>query len=95
MSENLIEFGNIVGSVFYGVPLGLFLMAFFLKRIGGTAAFWAAVVTQLLVIAAYFGDIGVSYLWLNPLGCAACVLLGLLLQTVLRDHPRPAPAANP
>ena len=94
MSENLIEFGNIVGSIFYGVPLGLFLIAFFLKRIGGTAAFWAAVITQVLVIAAYFGDIGVSYLWLNPIGCAACVLLALVLQAVLRDDMRPAPAAK-
>ena len=46
MSENLIEFGNIVGSIFYGVPLGLFLIAFFLRRIGGTAAFWAAVASR-------------------------------------------------
>ena len=80
MSENLIEFGNIVGSIFYGVPLGLFLIAFFLRRIGGTAAFWAAVVTQILVIAAYFSNLGISYLWLNPLGCVACVIVALLLQ---------------
>jgi solute:Na+ symporter, SSS family len=82
MSENLIEAGNIVGSVFYGVPLALFLIAFFLRRIGGTAAFWAAVVTQALVITCYF-TLSIGYLWYNFLGCAACVLLSLVLQAVI------------
>jgi Na+/proline symporter len=82
VSENLIEAGNIVGSIFYGVPLGLFLIAFFIKRIGGTAAFWAAVVTQAFIIVAYF-TLPISYLWLNPIGCGLCIVLSLMLQTVV------------
>lgn len=85
LAENLIEFGNILGSIFYGVPLGLFLIAFFLKRVGGTAAFWAAVISQIMVIVAYGArDVtGVSYLWLNPIGCLTCVLLAVLIQLAL------------
>jgi Na+/proline symporter len=97
MAENLIEFGNILGSIFYGVPLGLFIIAFFVKRVGGTAAFWSAVIVQLLVLAAYFFQnvTGVSYLWLNPLGCLTCVLLSILIQFTLgrhREHPEPVTA---
>ncbi len=92
MSENLIEAGNIVGSVFYGVPLALFLIAFFLRRIGGTAAFWAAVVTQALVITCYF-TLSIGYLWYNFLGCAACVLLSLILQAVI-GGPKPVATAT-
>jgi SSS family solute:Na+ symporter len=94
MAENLIEFGNIIGSIFYGVPLGLFLIAFFLKRVGGTAVFWSAIIVQALIIVAYFNSdvTGVSYLWLNPLGCGLCVLLSILIQLILgphEEHPEP------
>jgi Na+/proline symporter len=75
--ENLIEYVNIVGSVFYGVILGIFLVAFFFKRIGGTAVFWAAILSQSLNLALYFGtDLG--YLWLNPIGVAAVITLSHL-----------------
>jgi Na+/proline symporter len=79
LAENLIQAVNILGSVFYGVVLGLFLVAFFLKGIGGTAVFWAAVAAQALVFILYF-SLGISYLWYNVIGCAACVGLSALLQ---------------
>ncbi len=81
-AENLIEAINILGSLFYGVVLGLFLTAFFLKRVGGTAVFWAALVAQTLVFILYF-TLSISYLWYNFIGCAAVVILSLGLQTLL------------
>jgi len=80
-SENLIEMVNILGSIFYGVILGIFLVAFFLKRVGGDAVFWAAVLSQLLVILLY-NTSEISYLWFNLIGCASVVVLGLLIQLV-------------
>ena len=53
LAENLIQAVNILGSIFYGVVLGLFLVAFFLKRVGGTAVFWAALAAQALVFVLY------------------------------------------
>jgi Na+/proline symporter len=79
LTENLIQAVNIVGSLFYGGILGIFLVAFFLKWIGGTAVFWAAIAAQLLVIALYL-TLDISYLWYNAIGCAACVALGAILQ---------------
>jgi Na+/proline symporter len=80
--ENLIQAVNIVGSVFYGVVLALFLVAFFLRRVGGTAIFWAALAAQALVFVLYF-TLNISYLWYNVIGCVACVLLSLMIQTAL------------
>ena len=73
--------------------LGLFVVGFFLRRIGGTAVFWGALATQVLVIALYF-SLNISYLWYNLLGCAACVLLSLLIQAVLGPNPGSAPAPS-
>src|SRR6185437_6456775 len=78
MTENLIQASNIVGSIFYGVVLGLFLVAFFMKWISGSAVFWAALAAQALVFLLYF-TLSISYLWYNFIGCAACVLLSLAL----------------
>ncbi len=83
MAENLIEAVNILGSIFYGVVLGIFLVAFFLKRIRGTAVFWGALAAQLLVFVLYF-TLSIGYLWYNLIGCGACVLLSFLLQS-MRD----------
>jgi uncharacterized sodium:solute symporter family permease YidK len=95
MSENLIEAGNIVGSVFYGVPLALFLVAFFLKWIGGTAIFWAAIITQALIFVFYY-SLSISYLWYNLIGCAICVALGIVLQAVIgANGPAARPAVTP
>jgi Na+/proline symporter len=81
-AENLIEAINILGSIFYGVVLGLFLVAFFLKWVRGTAVFWGAIVAQLLVFV-LFSTLSISYLWYNVIGCVACMLFALILQFIL------------
>ena len=81
-AENLIEAINILGSIFYGVLLGLFLVAFFLRRVGGRAVFLAAAIAQALVIVMYF-SLSIGYLWYNLIGCAACIGLSLALQAIL------------
>jgi len=81
-AENLIEAINILGSIFYGVVLGLFLVAFFLRHVGGTAVFLAAVVAEVLVVAMYF-SLNIGYLWYNLIGCAACIVLSVALQAAL------------
>ncbi len=87
-AENLIEALNIIASIFYGVMLGIFLVAFFFKRVGGSAVFFAAIAAQALVIAMYF-SLNIGYLWYNLIGCGACVAFSLALQAVLgsRDQP--------
>lgn len=82
LAENLIQAVNILGSIFYGVMLGLFVVAFFVRRVGGTAVFWAALAAQTLVFILYF-SLTISYLWYPLIGCAACVGFGLLLQMIL------------
>ena len=82
LAENLIQAVNIVASVFYGVVLALFLVAFFLRWVHGTAVFWAAVAAQILVFA-LFSSLSISYLWYNLIGCAACVAFSLAIQAAL------------
>lgn len=92
--ENIVQAANIIGSLFYGAVLGLFLLAFFTRRVGGTAAFWGALTAQVLVLVLYrYLDIG--YLWFNLIGPALCVGLALLLQAVvdLGDRRPEAPVA--
>ncbi len=85
---SLIEAVNILGSLFYGVILGIFLVAFYLKKVQGNAVFWAAVIGELLVIACFLMDryniIGLGFLWLNVVGAIAVVILALILQPLLR-----------
>jgi SSS family solute:Na+ symporter len=81
-AENLIEAINILGSIFYGVVLGIFLVAFFFRRVGGSPVFFAAVAAQALVIVMFF-SLNIGYLWYNLIGCAACIAFSLLLQVVL------------
>jgi SSS family solute:Na+ symporter len=83
LSENLIQAVNILGSVFYGVMLGLFVVAFFVRSVGGTAVFWAALASQTLIFI-LFSELTISYLWYPLIGCAACVVFSLALQTLLR-----------
>ncbi len=94
-AENLIEALNIVASIFYPALLGVFITAFFLKHVKGTAVFWAALAAQSVVILIFFlGKLyparEIGYLWLNPIGCFACVFFALILQALL---PRP-PASS-
>jgi SSS family transporter len=82
LAENLIESINILGSLFYGTILGIFLTAFLLKRVGGTAVFIAALVAEGTVITLYMTtDIG--YLWYNLIGCALVLAGGAVLQAAL------------
>ena len=77
--ENLIQLVNIIGSVFYGTILGVFLVAFFLKQVKGKAVFWAAIVSEALVIFIFTQD-WVSFLWLNVIGAVLTVGIALLLR---------------
>jgi solute:Na+ symporter, SSS family len=78
-AENLIQFVNIVGSLFYGTILGIFLTAFYVKRVGGTAVFWAAILSEGLVFYCYaYTDI--AFLLYNIIGCLAVITLSLLIQ---------------
>ncbi len=88
--ENLIEAGNILGSLFYGSVLGLFLVAFLLPRVRGSAVFWAGVCAQVLVLALY-ATLSISYLWFNVIGCATVMLLSSAFQATIF---RAAPAEN-
>lgn len=85
---SLIEAVNILGSIFYGVILGIFLVAFFVKKIGGNAVFWAAVITEVLVITVYNMHI-ISFLWLNVIGAAGVLLIAAVLQRVLKGAKPP------
>ena len=76
---SLIEAVNILGSIFYGVILGIFLVAFFAKSIKGTAVFWAAIITELIVITVYRMEI-ISFLWLNLIGAAGVLIIAILLH---------------
>ncbi len=79
--DNLIQAVNILGSIFYGTVLGIFLVAFGLKRISGSGVFWPAVISQLGVIALFFAsDIG--FLWYNVIGCMGVIVLALLARAV-------------
>lgn len=80
---SLIEAVNILGSLFYGTILGIFLVAFYLKRAGGTLVFIAALLTEAVVIVVYLKDV-VSFLWLNMIGALLVVficIVGLLFQS--------------
>src|SRR5205085_9075599 len=77
--ENLIEAGNILGSIFYGSILGLFLVAFFLRNVRGSAVFTGALLAQGMVLI-LFSTLSISYLWYNLIGCAAVILFSVTLQ---------------
>lgn len=79
---NLLEAVNILGSLFYGTILGIFVVAFYVKRAGGRAVLWAAVVTEVMVVSLWWFDV-MAFLWLNLVGCAGVVLFALLLQGAL------------
>lgn len=77
--DNLIEAVNILGSLFYGTILGIFLVAFYLKKIQGNAVFYAAVITETIVIITYFTT-ELAFLWLNPFGCGLVIIIAFLFQ---------------
>ena len=79
LAENLIQLVNIIGSIFYGNVLGIFLLAFFFKRIKGNAVFVGALITQIIIIAGWWFN-WMPYLWLNLFGCVLVILITNLIQ---------------
>jgi SSS family transporter len=82
--DNLIQLVNIIGSIFYGNVLGVFLLAFFVKYVKSKAVFWSAVITQLIIIYIWYIDL-MPYLWLNLVGCAFVMILAIVLQTISKQ----------
>jgi len=86
--DNLIQLVNIIGSIFYGNVLGIFLLAFFIKHVNSNAVFIAAIITQALIILIYKLEI-LPYLWLNLIGCALVMALALILQSLIHSPDKP------
>ncbi|HQA74883.1 sodium:solute symporter [Flavobacterium sp.] len=90
--ENLIQLVNIVGSIFYGTVLGVFLVGFYIKFVKANAIFWAAVVSQTTIFVIYYytihiyanGEEKLGYLWLNFIGADLTVLLSMLFQGFIK-----------
>ena len=80
--DNLIQLVNIIGSIFYGNVLGIFLLAFFIKYVKGNAVFIAALITQIIIIGVFLLD-WLPYLWLNLLGCILVMGIAIILQTFI------------
>ena len=82
LGSSMIELVNILGSWFYGVILGIFLAAFYVKSLQGKAVFYGAIVAQIAVIFLWYWDV-VAFLWLNPIGCGLVIGLSSLFQLVI------------
>jgi Na+/proline symporter len=80
---SLIEAVNILGSLFYGTILGIFLVAFYIKRIGGTATFWAAFIAEAAVVFCFFFT-DISFLWYNVVGSAGVIVSAMILDPLLK-----------
>lgn len=79
---NLIEAVNILGSLFYGTILGIFLVAFYLKNISGTAVFVAALIAEAFIVYAWMVDL-TAFLWLNVIGCLLVMFFAIIIQQIL------------
>lgn len=84
LAENLIQLVNIIGSIFYGNILGIFMLAFFFKHVKGHAVFISALITQAIILGLYFLDerefINLPYLWLNFVGCFLAIIIAMLID---------------
>ena len=98
--DNLIQLVNIIGSIFYGNVLGIFLIAFFIKFIKGNAVFFAAIVTQIIICIIYYylihiypsGQEKLGYLWLNFFGAAIVILISFVFEAFDRMLKKPLPS---
>ncbi|TAL46203.1 MAG: sodium:solute symporter [Chitinophagaceae bacterium] len=95
IGNSLIEAVNVLGSLFYGVILGVFMVAFFIKKIkSGHVVFWAAVLAELLVLLVFIltkaGLFQMGFLWLNPIGALGVMFFSLLLQQLINKKENPA-----
>lgn len=86
--DNLIQLVNIIGSIFYGNVLGIFLLAFFFRFVRGNAVFVAALITQVIVIIGWYFD-WMSYLWLNAFGCTLVITVALIIEAFDRMLGKP------
>jgi len=97
LGNSLIEAVNVLGSLFYGVILGIFLVAFYRKRVGATAVFISAIITEAFVILLNVlgrkGIVSLSFLWFNLVGAVGVVLLSELIQKFMKKAP--VAAASP
>lgn len=99
--DNLIQLVNIIGSIFYGNVLGIFLLAFFLKFVKGNAVFFAAVLTQIIICVIYYnlihiypaGEEKLGYLWLNFIGAALVIAFALIFEVFDRMLKKPLDVA--
>lgn len=80
--DNLIQLVNIIGSIFYGNVLGIFLLAFFIRYVKSRSVFIAALITQVVIIYIWYIDL-MPYLWLNLVGCALVMGIAIILQTIM------------
>lgn len=96
LGQSLIETVNILGSLFYGVILGIFLVAFYCKRVKGTATFIASLMVEAFIVLLFFKEAvpfmnrlpDISFLWLNAIGAIGVVVLALLFQFILPGRHR-------
>jgi len=86
---NLIEAVNILGSLFYGTILGIFLVAFYLKKVSGSAVFIAALIAEAFIVYAWIVDL-TAFLWLNVIGCITVMVLALLIQQFINKQQKKA-----
>jgi Na+/proline symporter len=93
--ENLIQAVNILGSLFYGTILGIFLVAFFVRHVRGTAVFFAALIAETVILAMHFTGVEVAFLWYNLIAPAIVVVLAIAIQALLPAAPEPAPPSSP
>lgn len=84
---SLIEAVNILGSLFYGTILGIFLIAFYFKKIGGHATFIAAIIAELTILGCYFFS-EIPYLWFNVIGCVLLIILAHLMNPLFAAKSR-------
>jgi Na+/proline symporter len=95
--DNLIQLVNIIGSIFYGNVLGIFLLAFFFKFVKGNAVFFAALITQIIICVIYYslihiypsGEEKLGYLWLNFIGAALVIVIALFFESFDRVLKKP------
>jgi len=85
--ENLIQLVNIIGSIFYGTVLGIFLIALFIKYVKAKAVFWTALFTQIAIIYIFLLDV-VGYLWLNLIGTLGVIILSMIVQFLINLKPK-------
>ena len=103
LGQSLIEAVNVLGSLFYGVILGIFLVAFYFKKINGTAVFMAAVLVEFFVVILFFNEQisfmrwlpDISFLWMNAIGAIGVILVAALAEMIFPQKPKPVPAFQP